>query len=109
MKEIKFRAWDERGGEKEMRDMDYIYSFFEQGGKIDDGQLIFMQFTGLKYKNGTEIYEGDLIGVNDNKDKILIAWNYTDNGHDGGDFWGYNWYWSIPIEECEIIGNIYQK
>lgn len=59
MREIKFRAWD-----KESKTM--IYDTFPNGLSSSDilarwNPEWIMQYTGLKDKNGKEIYEGDIL------------------------------------------------
>ena len=68
-REIKFRAWfpNDSWVTEKYRQMieDYTSNqLFESFGFWDD-EVVYMQYTGLKDKNGKEIYEGDVLDNNE--------------------------------------------
>lgn len=86
MRELKFRAWDEESKFivtdlpplnaklNSEKDFDKWIEFDNDYG-VDN--VIFMQFTGLKDKNGlTDVYECDIIDV----DGIVIGNQYENEG-----------------------------
>lgn len=58
MREIKFRVWDKVY--KQFLEGDIIREYL-LGELIDDPNFEVIQYTGLKDKYGTEIYEGDIL------------------------------------------------
>lgn len=122
-REIKFRAWDSFN-----KRMDYspCISFNVMGddGKVDTlvdkgggkwrsatAQMKIMQYTGLKDKNGKEIYESDIVKTGSDK-LMVISWSEKHasfvidrNG------WAFRHYFGEAFysNECEVVGNLYES
>ena len=94
-REIKFRAWDKR-----FKKMDYASPMAILN--IEDNDHEIMQYTGLKDKNGKEIYEGDI--VTDGVGKYKIIYDLKLAGYQP-----YCIFRDDPENYCEIIGNSYEN
>jgi len=114
MREIKFRQWYDR----EMRYLDNVFVGVGQIGfsdtdwvdlgNHDEEHTGIMQYTGLKDKNGKEIYEGDIVRLTTKTGgdiDRLCEWDYRVNGWR---FQGFN-YSGDDQRIIEVIGNIYEN
>lgn len=140
MREIKFRAWDKEckrmitgaypagiyASDGQLQPMIYLDGSVvlmsdEDGGKSGiwehevSNELEIMQYTGLKDKNGKEIYEGDIVR---NTDGEIFRVDYA--GRWARYMLSYDGEWCIKYLEdygkletyslnMEVIGNIYEN
>lgn len=129
MREIKFRAWcpiesrmiiDPMYYEKNFdSDNNCPYKIYEDFRELEDGMYwagYLMQYTGLKDKNGKEIYEGDILHSLSKAKSCIVKWEqqacqfwlmyengkYQELTATYGDE-------NLYADTFEVIGNIYEN
>jgi len=143
MREIKFRIWT---GKKILYEEDIIadpvnkyfmtlhgiFAIKEPKLPARDSGFILLQYTGLKDKNGKEIYEGDIIRLVEDEDKEVGSVCFgkhhvtADDNFCSGDAYGWHLEYNNRHTEAlnnsepwngdcttpdniEVIGNIYEN
>ena len=126
MREIKFRAWD-RFNERMVEPKNilkicmsrlnqepylivYLKKWMNPNKEIKEidkcytNEFELMQYTGLKDRNGVEIFEGDILECKFSSERFVVEFDvktaqFTTKS---------NWLWSI-LDRCEVIGNIHDN
>lgn len=116
MREIKFRAWDKK--QNKMFGIIEDLRWFGDGGECQQQFPHFelMQYTGLKDKNGKEIYEGDVVrwgslGEEGTGEYYIneVSYGFGPEEEKIGTYYLKNTEMFLHNGENEIIGNIYEN
>lgn len=112
-REIKFRAWNKKG--KCWITFGGVIYRYENGTLdiVDSDNLIYEQYTGLKDKNGKEIYEGDRIKI-EGSDTIYTVeygrgvWVARFGDESGDNICLFHYVQKDTVLYAEVIGNIHE-
>lgn len=112
MRDIKFRAWDKE--ERSMVTLPDVNLVIEETGEFrleDSPNYLWMQYTGLKDRNGVEIYEGDVLAFRawKNKHRGVVQWDAGLASYQlKMNRTSRTGLFRDPMRSYEVIGNIYE-
>ena len=117
MREIKFRGKRLDNGEWLYGSLVILngrYFIFDDANRHEVDPTTVGEFTGLKDKNGKEIYEGDVMEIpeTDFNAEIIGRVLFEEDAYyiiplRGGHLWGLHW--SLRKHDAKIIGNIHDN
>jgi uncharacterized phage protein (TIGR01671 family) len=119
---LKFRVWDKKYnkffedddsnyGHGLTLDGEFAFCGESQFGYVDPknkDRFLIQQFTGLKDKEGCEIYEGDIVSSFGGNYEVVYEWNFMEARfvlrNNNGDDDGFGW-----PDTREVVGNILES
>lgn len=133
MRDIKFRAWDEQLSKMfNVEQLEFVGAYngrFSSADEVmayvvgpgDNGEVerrgysnTVMQYTGLKDQNDVEIYEGDIVKVNDQDQMYEVTYCEMDACFEKRVWTSDTTSYESKLvtdtdDEFEVIGNIYEN
>ena len=111
MREVRFRVWDIGGMIKPRKiRIDGTGKVYE---KLQNGEwrklkgYVLEQWTGLKDKNGRDVYEGDIL-LTDTSWHVIVRWIDESSKDMGNPRCGWSIHRGSWLDKCEVIGNIHE-
>ena len=110
MRELKYKAYNKRS--KDVEIITDLYWFEENCvNKNGDYDWVLLEYTGLNDKNGVEIYEGDVLRVDDcYQQSFIVEYSppcFVLSDANGGFLADESFTWE-EWEKSEVVGNIHQ-
>ena len=118
-REIKFRLWHKESKQMFYNTASAMNILIGLGGEVKDvylksditDEMVKSQYTGLKDKNGKEIYESDIVKMHTDK-PMVISWSkkFASFVIDREGWMFSHWFGeACNGEDVEVIGNIFEN